>query len=165
MNTNNTNEKNNSVSYAVSPLGNESVGVYDFSVLKKSFPVQSTTLTSFKLPDFEDVIKVKNQADYWACAAFATSIILEYMNYLETGSYKELSPGYIYGKHRNQSATGSGMNLLTLCNSLLNYGSVPTSVFSRIAEMPEIKKIIQQRPDLDEIAMPYHIKGFAQIFC
>lgn len=161
MNTNTTNEKN--VSYAVSPFGNESVGVYDFSVLKKSFPIQSTDLTSFKLPDFEDVIKVKNQAEYWACAAFATSIILEYMNYTEKGSYTELSPGYIYGKHRKPTATGSGMNLLILCESLLNYGSVPASVFSRIAEMPEIKKIIQKRPDLDEIAIPYRIKGFAQI--
>lgn len=141
----------------------DSVRVYDFSVLKSSFPVQSTDLKSFKLKDFEDIIKVKNQAEYWACAAFATSLILEYMKYTETGEYKELSSGYIYGKHRAKGATGSGMNLLILCNSLLNYGSVPTSVFSRITEMPEIRKIIDQRPDLDEIAMPYHIKGFAQI--
>lgn len=162
MNTNTTND-NIKTSYAVSPLGNESVGVYDFSVLKKSFPIKSTNLTSFKLPNFEEVIKVKNQQEYWACAAFATSIILEYMNYTEKGSYTELSPGYIYGKHRSPSAKGSGMNMLILCNSLLNYGSVPTSVFSRVAEMPEMKKIVDQRPDLDEIAIPYRIKGFAQI--
>ena len=158
----NTND-NIKTSYAVSPLGNESVGVYDFSVLKKSFPIQSTNLTSFKLPDFEDVIKVKNQAEYYACAAFASSIILEYMNYVETGSYKELSPGYIYGKHQNKDSLGSGMNLLILCNSLLNYGSVPMSLFPRVAEMPEIKKLIQKRPDLDEFAIPYRIKGFSQI--
>ena len=78
----------------------DSVRVYDFSVLKKSFPIQSIDLKEFRLRDFENIIKVKNQAEYWACAAFATSLILEYMNYTETGEYKELSPGYIYGKHR-----------------------------------------------------------------
>ena len=141
----------------------DSVRVYDFSVLKKSFSIQSTDLKEFKLRDFENIIKVKNQAEYWACAAFATSLILEYMNYTETGEYKELSPGYIYGKHRKDSSWSSGMSYLTLCESLLNYGSVPVSVFSRIAEMPEIKRIIKQRPDLDKIAYPTRIKGFAQI--
>lgn len=160
MNTNTTNEKNN-INYAVS--GNDSVRVYDFSVLKKSFPIQSTDLTSFKLKNFEEVIKVKDQAEYWACAAFATSIILEYMNYIETGSYKELSPGYIYGKHRTKDSWASGMSPYALCDSLLHYGSVPVSVFPRIAEMPEMKKIINNRPDLDEIAFPYRIKGFAKI--
>ncbi len=141
----------------------DSVRVYDFSVLKKSFPIQSTDLKSFKLKDFEDVVKVKNQAEYWACAAFATSIILEYMNYAETGEYKELSPGYIYGKHRKDSSWSSGMSYLTLCESLLNRGSVPVSVFSRMTEMPEMKRIVKQRPDLDKIAYPTRIKGFAQI--
>jgi len=141
----------------------DSVRVYDFSVLKRSFPIQSTDLKSFKLKDFEDIIKVKNQEEYWACAAFATSLILEYMNYTETGEYKELSPGYIYGKHRKDSSWSSGMSYLSLCESLLNYGSVPMSVFSRIAEMPEMKRIIKNRPDLDKIAFPYRIKGFAQI--
>ena len=141
----------------------DSVRVYDFSVLKKSFPIQSIDLKEFRLRDFENIIKVKNQAEYWACAAFATSLILEYMNYTETGEYKELSPGYIYGKHRKDSSWSSGMSYLTLCESLLNYGSVPVSVFSRIAEMPEIKRIIKQRPDLDKIAYPTRIKGFAQI--
>ena len=141
----------------------DSVRVYDFSVLKKSFPVQSTDLKSFKLNEFEDVVKVKNQEEYWACAAFATSLIIEYMNYIETGKYTEFSPGYIYGKHRKDSSWSSGMSYLSLCESLLNYGSVPMTIFSRMAEMPEIKKIIKNRPDLDNIAFPYRIKGFAQI--
>lgn len=141
----------------------DSIRVYDFSILKKTLPIQSVSLSSFKLKDFEDVIKVKNQEEYWACVAFATSLILEYMNYTETGEYKELSPGYIYGKHRKDSSWSSGMSYLSLCESLLSYGSVPMSVFSRITEMPEMKRIIKNRPDLDKIAFPYRIKGFAQI--
>lgn len=144
-------------------LQSDSVRVYDFSVLKKSFPIQKNGLTDFKLEEFEEIIKVKNQGCYWACAAFATSVILEYMNYTETGAYTELSPGYIYGKHRKSNSNSSGMSYITLCESLLNYGSVPMSVFSRIAEMPEMKKIIQKRPDLDPIAFPTRIKGFAEI--
>lgn len=137
--------------------------IYDFNTLKKSFKIQNVlNYQEYSIPE-ENMPNVKDQGDYCCCVACVIAEILEVFNKIETGNYKELSVGYIYGKHRPTDSTSTGMYIETALSSLLKSGSVPQDVFNLLLEMPDIKRILKDRTDLDEIAIPTRIEGYCKI--
>lgn len=148
-------------------VGEVSVGagtsrIYDFDVLKKSFRIQDVPNNEYKI-DENMMPEVLNQGTFNSCAACVLAVILEYFDKLENGDYRPLSHPYIYGKHRPANSTNVGMHMETALSSMLNCGTVPMAVFGKAMEMPDIKKAVQGRDDLEEIAIPSKIGGFCKI--
>lgn len=147
-------------------MANENINsmrIYDFNTLMKSMKTQDVSnIKNYSIP-LEKMPKVKDQQDYCCCVACALSSVLEFFNQVETGKYKELSISYIYGKHRPKDSNSSGMFVETAIKCLLEKGSVPVEFFPKLMEMPEVKKELQNRDDLDKIAIPYKIQGYCKI--
>lgn len=137
---------------------------YDFSSVKNTLSIKtSANIKDFSLPKFEQNMKIKNQEHYCACMACAITTALEYFNLIQTGRYKELSVGYVYGKHRKENSNSTGMALDPCLDSLLKLGTVDYNMCPDLKEMPEMKKSLKQRPELDEFAEWSKIKGFCKI--
>ena len=124
--------------------------------------VASTTLT--ELPkEFElDMPKVKNQAAVGSCVAHSLSTIVEYFNKKETGKYKEMSTGYIYGNRRLSLHKGSGMHTREAIHTVVKYGDVPNRYFPVNIEVPEAIEKFEAEVDKIE-SKGYHFK-FAEYF-
>ena len=140
-----------------------SMRIYDFNTLIKSMKIQDVSnIQNYSIP-IEQLPKVKDQKEYYCCVACALAEVLEFFNQIETGSYKELSVSYIYGKHRPEDSTSSGMLVESAIKCLLEKGSVPIEFFPELMEMPEVKEELSKRNDLDKIAIPYKIQGYCKI--
>lgn len=112
---------------------------------------------SFILP--EELIPIVRHQKEESCVAQATAGIIDIFYYKEYGIYVEHSTGYIYARHRNMNHTG--MYPDTVANSMRVRGSVPVSVFNINCEMPDIKRIVdERRDDLDKLAEKTRIEGF-----
>lgn len=111
---------------------------------------------SFILP--EELIPIVRHQQEDSCAAQAAAGIIDIFYYKEYGIYVEHSTGYIYATHRTMNHTG--MYPDTLANGLRTKGSVPVSVFNINCEMPDIKRIVDEREDLDELAEKTKIESF-----
>lgn len=142
---------------------NQSMRIYDFNTLKKTFKIQDVSnIGTYSVPE-EYMPKVKNQGDYCCCVACVLAEVLEFFHKVETGTYKEMSVGYIYAKHRPVGSNSTGMAIESALKSLLNFGTVPQDVCNLLLEMPEIQRLLKDRTDLDEIAVPSHIEGYCKI--
>lgn len=106
--------------------------------------------------------KVKNQMTVGSCVAHALSTVVEYFNEKETGTYEEMSTGYIYGNRRLTLHKGSGMYTRDAVNTVAKYGDVPNTYFPVNVEVPcAIEKF---ENDVDHIeSIGYHFK-FAEYF-
>lgn len=144
-------------------IQDDSMRIYDFNVLKKNFKIQKVSSSVEYAVDEEHMPKVKDQGWYSACVAYAIAEILEVFDYIDNGTSTELSCGYIYGKHRPKDSTSPGMYIEYALECLLERGTVPQDLFNMVLEMPEIKKVLADRSDLDELAVPRRIKGFCKI--
>ena len=137
--------------------------IYDFNTLKKSFKIQDVSkIKDYTIPE-ENLPHVKDQGDICCCVACVLAEMLEVFNKIETGDYKELSVGYSYGTHRPKDSTSTGMYIETALNCMLEAGSVPQNIFNLLYEMPDMKKVLQERDDLDKIAIPSRIEGYCKI--
>ena len=140
-----------------------SMRIYDFNTLKKSFKIQTVDNKKQYSVSEDHMPRVKDQGWYSCCVACAIAEILEVFDYIDSGKYNELSHGYIYGKHRPNDADTPGMFIEYALECLLDKGTVPQDLFNIILEMPEIRRILEDRTDLDELAIPRRIKGFCKI--
>lgn len=92
-------------------------------------------ITEFKL---DNLPTIKNQLSVSSCVAHSTSSILEWFNEKETGEYRELSTGFIYGMQGiDFNRLESGMYLRDACKIVHKHGdclfeSIPFNI-----EMPE----------------------------
>lgn len=143
-------------------IGAGDTRVYDFSVLKKSFKVQDVLEDEVRIAD-EDLPSIIDQGHIGSCVACSLAEMLEFFNYLETGTKIKYSHPYIYGKHRSKDSTGWGMLVETALKSMMNCGSVPIDVWGRPAEMKEAKELVWDRKDLEELAKPTKIAGYCKI--
>lgn len=110
-----------------------------------------------------DLPKVKNQGSVNSCCACAAAEIMEILNSREFDSHTEFSEGYIYGRCRSESGKYEGMYPDLLVEELRKKGSVPTTIFNKSFEMPEMQEILKNHKsiaELDEIAEKYRIKGY-----
>ena len=107
--------------------------------------------------------KVKNQGSVNSCCACAAAEIMEILNSREFENHTEFSEGYIYGRCRSESGKYEGMYPDLLVEELRKKGSVPTTLFNKSFEMPEMQEILKNNKNitkLDEIAEKYRIKGY-----
>ena len=110
-----------------------------------------------------DLPKVKNQGSVNSCCACAAAEIMEILNGREFDNHTEFSEGYIYGRCRSESGKYEGMYPDLLVEELRKKGSVPTTLFNKSFEMPEMQEILKNNKNitkLDEIAEKYRIKGY-----
>lgn len=113
----------------------------------------------FVLPD-ELIPDVRNQGAVNSCVGFAVTNIMQILNQIETGRRERFSAGYVYGRCRDDDADYEGMFIGSALDYLIKTGACFESDFPYNEEMPEIRKMVSNRPELDEKAEPYHIKGY-----
>lgn len=111
----------------------------------------STKNTEF-LDEFElSMPKVKNQKQVGSCVAHALSTVVEYFNKKESGTYKQMSTGYIYGNRRLTLYKGSGMYTKDAIKTVAQYGDVPNVLFPVNVEVPEaIEKFEEEVDKIEE---------------
>lgn len=110
--------------------------------------------------DAELIPDVRNQGEINSCVGFAVTNIMQILNQVETGERVRFSPGYVYGKCRDDKDTYEGMIIDSALNHLIKTGACFESDFPYNEEMPEIRKKVLSHPELDKKAEPYHIKAY-----
>ena len=95
----------------------------------------ATNVIDFQL---DNLPTVKNQKSINSCAAHSSSSILEWFNAKETGEYRELSVGFIYGMQGVAfNRLDEGMYLRDVCKIIQQYGDCLHDTISFNIEMPE----------------------------
>lgn len=138
----------------------ESIRIYEYGRLpKRTLKAGAAAATEFALPA-ERMPRLLDQGEIGACVAFAMVEVLEVLHYIETGQRVALSPGFLYGHHRDEKDDGWGMVASDAIDRLRQLGSVPETIFREYAEMPEMQRLVRERPDLPEFALPYRIRSY-----
>ena len=140
----------------------DSIRIYDYARLpKKKLGLAPENVTEYKIPD-DRMPRVLDQESVGACVAHAICSVLETIHYTQTGEWIKLSPGWFYGHNRGEWSTGYGMVTSSAVEMSKQWGSVETSMFNDYTEMPEMKKIVQARPDLETYAEKTAITSFVK---
>ena len=116
----------------------------------------------FKLPE-ENTGTFKNQGDIGACVAMTISSIAEaYWNkeYGETGEHSE---GFVYGNFRQDNSVGSGLIISVAMQKWAELGTVPKEKFDILMEMPEMKELLINYPELLDIAKKYKLTSYVRL--
>ena len=108
----------------------------------------------------EYVPDIRDQKTINSCVGFATTNVMQILNYKETGKRDRFSPGYVYGKCRNDEDTYEGMYIRDMLDHLIKTGAPFESDFPYNEEMTKIREMVKNRPELDKKAQPYHIEGY-----
>ena len=114
---------------------------------------------SFCLPT-ELIPDVRNQGDVNSCVAFSVTNIIQIFNQKEAGKRDRFSPGYVYGRCRDEDDDRKGMIIPEALDYLMKTGAPFENDFPINEEVPEITELVRSRPDLDEKAKPYRIAGY-----
>lgn len=133
------------------------IDVRDYTI--KAAP---TNVTSFEL---KNLPKVKDQFMVNSCAAHSASSVLEWFNQKETGAYRELSTGFIYGMQGVEfNRLDTHMYLRDVCKIMQKYGDCLHDTVSFNIEMPEcynrLKKILDD--DIYKEAAICKIKSYVR---
>lgn len=121
----------------------------------EKFPIE------YSLPR-ENTGTIKNQK-YEDCVACVISALAEVMHKEQFGENEEYSEGYTYGTLRSEGSVREGMVIEQALDLWRTVGCLPKKFFRFTAEMPEIKKLCDEYPELAEIAAKHTIKGYARI--
>lgn len=114
---------------------------------------------SFCLSD-ELIPDVRNQGEVNSCVAFSVTNIMQSFNQKEVGTRDRFSPGYVYGKCRDEDDSYEGMIIPEALDYLIKTGAPFEDDFPINEEVPKIMELARNRPDLDEKAQPYRIAGY-----
>ena len=125
-----------------------------------AFRTEEINLPSEFVLDKELTPDVRNQGTVNSCVGFAVTNIMQILNQVETGDRIRFSPGYVYGRCRDDKATYEGMDIELTLDYLIKTGACYESDFPYNIEMPEIREKVLSHPELDEKARPYHIKAY-----
>lgn len=120
----------------------------------------SSTLPAEFMLDKQYIPDCRDQGCVGSCVGFAITNIMQILNYKETGERDRFSAGYVYGKCRDADDIYEGMFIRKTLDYLIKTGSCFEADFSRNEEMPLIRELIDARPELDEKAYPYRIRGY-----
>ena len=139
----------------------DSIRIYDYSAISQEIPASAvdSNVTDYKIP--ENIMpRVFDQGSVGSCVANAVCAVLETFYLLETGKKIELSTGWFYGHNRPEYSNSYGMITSKAIEYTKDFGSVSTTIFNDYEEMPEMKKIVNNRPELEEYAKDTRIKSF-----
>lgn len=117
---------------------------------------------SYSIPR-ENTGTLKNQGNYECCVAEVISQIAEEGWRQVLGEQEEFSEGFTYGTLRKDTSVSPGMIVSTAMDLWREIGTLPKKYFDRIAEMPEIKNIVKNYPELYEIASKYKLSGYVAL--
>lgn len=73
------------------------------------------------------------------------------------------SVGFTYGAFRNEYSTSEGMITSMAMDYWTKIGTIPEKYFDIDAEMPEMKKIVSNYPEIYEMAKKYKLSGYVQL--
>lgn len=73
------------------------------------------------------------------------------------------SVGFAYGALRKDTSKSEGMIVSVAMDYWTKIGTIPEKYFNIDAEMPEIKKIVANYPEIYEMAKKYKISGYVQL--
>ena len=129
------------------------IRTYDFDVVcgvaeGKTYPEEY---------EISRTVGVKNQGNVAACVACACAEVGEAI------FGREMSEAWAYGRLRAKGDNFAGMYTARTLDMWKSVGFVPLSDFGVLKEMPEIKKLTDEFPNLDEVAKKYKIGGYASI--
>lgn len=105
----------------------------------------------------------KDQGSRESCVAETFSSIMEAFWNSALGVKEEHSEGFIYGAYRGENSKSPGMIMDTALKYACALGSLPKKYFDKCCEMPEMKKVVDQFPDLYLIACNYRASGYVKI--
>ncbi len=108
---------------------------------------------------------IKDQGPVGSCVAHATSEILEYFNYQETGSTAQLSTDFIYGMQGIAfSRLESGMYLRDACKIVSQYGDCYKATINTNTEQPKCTEQLQKilTDEIYKEAFNFHTLSYAQ---
>ena len=116
----------------------------------------------YELPK-ENCGKIKNQGSVGACAACAMTALGEVLYGILTGEKEEMSEGWAYGSYRNEDSIGEGLIVSQALDYWKTKGMLPKKYFDILYEMPDMKNMLKDYPELDEIAKRFKINGYVSI--
>lgn len=91
--------------------------------------------------------KIKDQMSVSSCVAHAISTVVEYFAQKESGTYEEMSTGYIYGNRRFSIYKGEGMYTKDALHTVTKYGDVPSVYFPENIEVPDAIEKFEEEVD------------------
>ncbi len=95
----------------------------------------AVNVSDFKL---NNLPAIKSQGSVCSCVAHSSSSILEWFNTKETGEYRELSTGFLYGMQGVEfNRLDKGMYLRDVCKIIQKYGDCLRETIPFNIEMPE----------------------------
>lgn len=123
----------------------------------------STTYpTEYEIPR-ENTGTLKNQGHVGACVAETCVQIAEEWYRRELGEQEEHSEGFFYGANRSEASDHSGMIPSNALDYWIKNGTVPKKYFDMLVEMPDMKQLLQDYPELYEEAQKYKLKGYTRL--
>lgn len=132
---------------------------YDYEVVCGSSG--STFPDEYEIPR-DNTGYLRNQK-FMNCVANVIAQIAENYWGRETGEEEPHSVGFTYGSLREENSTGEGMIVSVAMDLWAKIGTIPEKYFDIDAEMPEIKKIVANYPEVYEMAKKYKISGYVQL--
>ena len=133
---------------------------YDYEIVCGA--VEHEYPSYFKLPE-ENTGTFKHQGDIGACVAMTISSIAEAYWNKEFDEKGEHSEGFVYGNFRNDNSTGSGLIISVAMQKWAELGTVPKEKFDILMEMPEMKELLKDYPELLDIAKKYKLTSYARL--
>lgn len=106
---------------------------------------------------------LKDQGNWQACVACAVASVAEEIYRRNTGDSIEMSEGFVYGGLRDPNSVSSGMVTSKTLDYWRKIGMVKKMDFDYLTEMPEIKEMVDNCPELIELASSFKISGYAAI--
>lgn len=111
----------------------------------------------------ENTGTLKNQGYVGACVAEVCVQIAEEWWKREFGEQIEHSEGFFYGANRNEYSTSEGMVPSSALDYWMKQGTVPKTLFDILVEMPDMKKICQEYPELYEESKKYRLPSYVRL--
>lgn len=139
--------------------------------------VQNQAVTHIRNYDYETVCGVSNTSfpdeyeiprentgylrnqKFMNCVANVIAQIAE--NYW--GEQEPHSVGFTYGAFRKETSVSEGMIVSVAMDYWTKIGTIPEKYFDIDAEMPEIKKIVVNYPEIYDMAKRYKLSGYVQL--
>ena len=134
----------------------ENVRDYEFEAVtgaEKTEKLEDNFPKSFQLPPYT----IKDQGSIMACVGCATATMLE------AQFNEEFSEGWDYGRLRNDDETFKGMIHTRTLDYLKKIGGIPKKDFDILKEMPDMKSICDEFPELDEKAKQFKISAYVKL--
>lgn len=132
-------------------IQNNSTRLYEytkvFGEVTKSFD------NYFELPK----LTIYNQYNSGLCVGYSLATAAEIL------WGKKFSPGWNYGKFRDDNHKGKGLFLLKALEYFCKIGTVPLADFTFFEDVPTILELVNGHPELLEIAKNFRIEGYCNL--